>query len=571
MLDSNDILVRALLEEGVIDEAQAQRAQRHAAENALTVPDAIVALAMARSRDLAIARASICECPYVDIDAYHIDIRNASRLPRSLAEKIGAFPLFTMGDVATVGMLDPLNLRAVDQIRQALKIDVVVVLCDADPLRALIARAYSMAAAAGDAGAHGEPQTPTSTESALVTGEEPIVAAVNQIMAGAIDDGASDIHINPDEHTLRLRYRVDGVLQERQGPPLSAHAGLVQRIKVMSHLDLTQTRRPQDGKFRFERRGQTIDVRVSIIPTVCGENVVLRLLRQSAAIKGFAELGFAPSESAPLEAALDHPHGLILVTGPTGSGKTTTLYTAIARLNTPGRNIVTIEDPVEIRMPIVRQVQVNAEIGMTFAGALRSVLRHDPDVVLVGEIRDQETAQIAVQASLTGHMVLSTLHTNDAVGAMARLRDFGVPPFAINSSVLAIVAQRLVRKVCDACAKPDHPEERALERFGVHDASGGNWRRGAGCARCAGAGYKGRIGIYEVLHVTQRVQSVIERSASPLDIREAALAEGMRPMWRDGVEKAMLGLTTLEEVAKAAASNADETGANPAPVMRAAA
>ncbi|MBL0921896.1 MAG: type II/IV secretion system protein [Phycisphaerales bacterium] len=571
MLDSNDILVRALLEEGVVDEAQAQTAQRHASENGMSVPEAIVALAMARSRDLAIARAAICECPFVDVDAYTIDIRNAERLPRSLAEKVGAFPLFTLGDVATVGMLDPLNLRALDQIRQALKTDVDVVLCDADPLRSLIARAYSISGASGSgAGAAGAAPAAT-TEDALVTGEEPIVAAVNQIIAGAIDDGASDVHINPDEHALRLRYRVDGVLQERQGPPLSAHAGLVQRIKVMAHLDLTQTRRPQDGKFRFERRGGAVDVRVSIIPTVCGENVVLRLLRQSAAIAGFAELGLAPSDAKRLESALGHPHGLILVTGPTGSGKTTTLYTAIARLNTPGRNIITIEDPVEIRMSMIRQVQVNAEIGMTFAGALRSVLRHDPDVVLVGEIRDQETAQIAVQASLTGHLVLSTLHTNDAVGAVARLRDFGVPPFAINASLLAVVAQRLVRRVCDACAAPDAPDPRALERFGVDARSAANWRRGAGCARCAGAGYKGRVGIYEILDVTRPVQSVIERTASPLAIREAALAEGMRPMWRDGVDKAMLGLTTLDEVAKAAASSDAASEPSPAEPMRAAA
>ncbi len=564
MLDSNDILVRALLEEGVIDDAQALRAQRHAAENGQTVPEAIVALSIARSRDLSIARAAICECPFVDVDAYTIDFRNARRLPRSLADKVGAFPLFCLGEVATVGMLDPLNLRAVDQIRQALRTDVDVVLCDADPLRALIARAYGMAGASGGDGARADDDADhATTEQDLVTGEEPIVAAVNQIIAGAIDEGASDVHINPDEHELRLRYRVDGVLQERQGPPLSAHAGLVQRIKVVSHLDLTQTRRPQDGKFRFERNGQTVDVRVSIIPTVCGENVVLRLLRQSAAIKGFAELGVAPPECALLEKALSHPHGLILVTGPTGSGKTTTLYTAIARLNTPGRNIITIEDPVEIRMPMVRQVQVNAEIGMTFAGALRSVLRHDPDVALVGEIRDQETAQIAVQASLTGHLVLSTLHTNDAVGAVARLRDFSIPPFAINSALLAVVAQRLVRKNCETCAEPDSPDPALLDRFGVENAAGAMWRRGRGCSRCAGAGFKGRVGVYEALSVTPTIQSVIERSASPLELLEAALAEGMRPMWRDGVEKAMLGLTTLEEVAKASAASAAATGAAP--------
>ena len=284
---------------------------------------------------------------------------------------------------------------------------------------------------------------------------QPVVAAVNQLLADAIELEASDVHINPDEEVLRLRYRVDGLLQEQQGLPLSMHAGIVQRLKVMAHLDLTQTRRPQDGKFRFNHKGDPIDIRMSSIPTVCGENVVLRLLMSGTVVLDFHELGMPAQMATDLEELINRPYGMLLVTGPTGCGKTTSLYTVLNKLNDPSRNIMTIEDPVEIRLPYLRQIQVHSEIGLTFASALRSIVRQDPDVVLVGEIRDNETASIALQAALTGHMVLATLHTNDAPGAVARLRDYHLPPFVINSAVLAVVAQRLVRRVCQHCIVSD--------------------------------------------------------------------------------------------------------------------
>ena len=546
MLDAGEFIIRDLLEQGRITDPDVERATARAESAEGGVLGSLVAMGVVESREIAITRAAICESPFVDLDAYDVDIRLAERLPRSVAERRGAFPLFVIDDVATVAMVDPLDLRGVDAVRQALKIQVHTVLCDEDPLRALIARAYSLTMTSDGR----RDEAPAREVADRTTGEEPIVVAVNQIIARAIDEGASDIHINPDEHEMHVRYRVDGVLQTRQGPGLAAHSGIVQRLKVMASLDLTQTRRPQDGKFRIDHPSGPVDVRISVIPTVCGENVVLRLLRQGASLRDFHELGMPTTLIRELADALGRPHGMVLATGPTGSGKTTTLYTALAKLNTPDRNIMTIEDPVEIRLPMIRQTQVNPEVGMTFAGALRSILRQDPDVVLVGEIRDRETAQIAVQASLTGHLVLSTLHTNDAVGAAARLRDFEVPAFAINSALLGVVAQRLVRRVCDTCAGPAEYDNTTLRAFGINREDAHALRVGAGCAKCLGSGYRGRIGVYEFFRLTPEAQDAIETGAPSRALRAAAADAGMRDMLTDGLEKALLGLTTLDELWK---------------------
>jgi general secretion pathway protein E len=329
----------------------------------------------------------------------------------------------------------------------------------------------------------------------------------------------------------------------------------------MAALDVTQTRRPQDGKIKFEFLGQDFDIRFSVLPTVNGENVVMRILRHNSVISSFEELGMSGEMVSGFNEAIRKPHGIILVTGPTGSGKTTTLYTALSQLNTPDRNIMTIEDPVEVRLPMVRQTQANPEIGLSFAAALRSILRQDPDVVLVGEIRDRDTAQIALQASLTGHLVLSTLHTNDAIGAVARLRDFGIPPFAINSALLCVGAQRLVRRVCPHCAKPYTPTGEEILAYGIDPGEAAGFVLGGGCSECMNAGYKGRVGVYEILRVTPSVQRVIENEGTTNDIRDAALISGMRLMWQDGLEKARQGLTSIEELAKVRAGFDDEIDA----------
>ena len=558
MLSNDDFVISALIEEGRLTSQGVEAARRAAVERGTTVCEALVAQGALTTRDVALARAQTYEFPYVDLANYEPNFDNSRLVSRDTADSLLAFPLFVLADVATVAMANPLDLRAVDQLRNLLKTDVEAVLCEPESLRALIDRAYSMI---------GDNAKATGTKAddlSLTTGKEPIVAAVNQILAQGIDLGASDIHLGPDEHELHLRYRVDGTLRASQGPGLAAHSGIMQRLKVMANLDLTQTRRPQDGKFRYLHNGRNVDFRLSIIPTICGENAVLRILHSGAAIKGFAELGFPAEAQKQFESIIEHPHGMILVTGPTGSGKTTTLYTALKKLNSPDLNIVTIEDPVEIRMPLVRQVQVNTEIGMTFAGALRSVLRQDPDVVFVGEIRDEETARISVQAALTGHLVLSSLHTNDAAGAIPRLHDLGCPPFAINAALLCVIAQRLVRRVCPDCTCPDQPSAELIARFGVDDPSA-RFLRGRGCARCSNTGYRGRVGVYELLQITEPLRRVVENKGSIDAIQSQALADGMRLMWHDGVSKALMGLTTLEELSRVVAIQSTERPEDTAP------
>jgi type IV pilus assembly protein PilB len=549
MHNQDVFLEQTLLEEARITAEQLEAARRYGIEHQVDLVDALISTETVSGREVALVKAGICEAPFVNLDDYDACFANTALVPRAVAERYCLFPLFKIDNVLTLAMDDPLNLEAMDQARQFAKCEVDAVLCDRQQLRPLINRAYRLTQV------HAEEED-ASTEAPEAEGadtSQPVVAAVNQILADAADKNASDIHINPDEEELRLRYRVDGVLQEQQAPPLSMHAGIVQRLKVMGHLDLTQTRRPQDGKFRFVHNNAPIDVRMSTLPTVCGENVVIRLLSNSEVVLDFHELGVPAQVMEDLEEMLSRPYGMLLVTGPTGCGKTTTLYTALHKLNEPSRNIMTIEDPVEIRLPYLRQIQVHSEIGLTFASALRSIVRQDPDVILVGEIRDNETATIALQAALTGHMVLATLHTNDAPGAVARLRDYNLPAFVINSAVLGVIAQRLVRRVCQHCRAHDTVDDLIRHRFGLPDDDVKDFVRGRGCPRCGHTGYRGRVGLYELLTFTQPVQTLVEQGGSTKKIRERAIREGMRQMWQDGLEKARMGLTTLHEVAKVAA------------------
>jgi type IV pilus assembly protein PilB len=552
MRDKDHFLEQALLAEQRITPEQLEAVRTYSSEQNVDLVDALVQTRTLSGRDLALVKADVCEAPFVELDDYEACFANTRVLPRPIAERYCLFPLFMIDGVLTIATDDSMNLEAMDQVRRIAKCEVDAVICDRQNLRELIARAYSLTDQARGGEAEAEQQAEAAAEAERLDESQPVVAAVNQMLADAVEEGASDIHINPDDQVLRLRYRIDGVLHGRQGPALAMHSGIVQRLKVMAKLDLTQTRRPQDGKFRITHDNKNIEVRVSTIPTVWGENVVLRLLSSALAIHDFQGLGIPPRMVEDLEALIRRPYGLLLVTGPTGCGKTTSLYTVLNKLNDPSHNIMTIEDPVEIRLPYIRQVQVNHEIGLKFASALRSILRQDPDVVLVGEIRDDETANIALQAALTGHLVLSTLHTNDAAGAVARLRDFGLPSFVINSAMLGIVAQRLVRRVCQHCAVPDRVDDLTRRRFGLEEQVGG-LRRGKGCGRCGQTGYHGRLGLFEMLIFTPTIQSLVERGAPTKQIREAAIAEGMRLMWQDGLEKARLSQTTLDEVAKAAA------------------
>ncbi|RMH14692.1 MAG: type II/IV secretion system protein [Planctomycetota bacterium] len=543
MLDGSEFIVQVLLDQGELSLEDYERAREHAREHSIDVGEAVVGLQLIDSRQLALAKAMVCEYPFVDLGAFEINIRNSELLPKRTAESLGVFPLFVLDGVATVAMNDPMDLQAIDQIRQQLHCDVDPVICDKVQLERLIQRAYSLYRSGDDA------VSEQDSSGAVAVADEPNVVAVNQLIISALEAGASDLHLNPDEQELHVRMRIDGVLQSRDDMPLVAHSGIVQRLKVMAKLDLTQSRRPQDGKFRFTHGGQTVDIRLSLIPTVHGENIVCRLLRPTASISKLSELGMSATVLDRFEQLIRRPHGMLLVTGPTGSGKTTTLYTALNAINTPSRNIMTIEDPVEIRLPMLRQVQVNPEIGLTFAAALRSMLRQDPDVILVGEIRDEETGRIAVQASMTGHLMLSTLHTNDAVGVIARLRDFEIPVYAINSALLGALAQRLVRCVCTDCAEPYTPTEDQLRALAAEPGAG-LFRRGLGCTRCMNTGYRGRMGVHELMCMTSRLRVLIEENAPAVEIEKVAKEEGMVPLVTDGLHKAMMGLTTVEEVEK---------------------
>jgi general secretion pathway protein E len=384
-----------------------------------------------------------------------------------------------------------------------------------------------------------------------LAGEAPVIRLVNQLIQNAAGAGASDIHIEPFEDQLKVRYRVDGLLREVEAPPTQSTAAVISRVKIMANMNIAERRLAQDGRFKQRVRGKEFDFRVSTVPTMYGESVVLRLLKRDEVELDFEPLGFSPEQADSMRDILAQPHGILLVTGPTGSGKSTTLYAALRHLNKPERMIITVEDPVEYNIRGVNQMQVKPQIGLTFANALRSIVRQDPDVIMIGEMRDSETAQIAVQSALTGHLVLSTLHTNDASGSIMRLLDMGIPDYLLTSAVNAIQAQRLVRKLCPDCREPYQPIDEVmnrwqLQRFG--DPASMTLQRAIGCASCGGTGYTGRSAILEILLVTETIKQLVLEHSDTSKIAAAAIEEGMVPMRDDGLRKVVAGLTTLEEV-----------------------
>ncbi|HEY6101923.1 MAG TPA: GspE/PulE family protein, partial [bacterium] len=380
--------------------------------------------------------------------------------------------------------------------------------------------------------------------------EAPVVRLVNLMINQAIGDGASDIHIEPHKRHVQIRYRVDGILRDIMNAPKAVQAGLISRVKIMANLDIAERRVPQDGRIHLTADSKEFDLRVSTLPTVFGEKAVMRILDQSSTRLGLNKLGFAPVTLDVWQQMVTKPYGMILVCGPTGSGKTTTLYSTLHRINTTDKNILTVEDPVEYQLPRVNQVHVNPKAGVTFASALRSFLRQDPDIIMVGEIRDRETAEIAIQASLTGHLVLSTIHTNDAPSATTRLVDMGIEPFLISSSVIGVLAQRLVRTVCRNCIESYHPPIEALHRLGVAPKEGEDvvFYRGRGCDRCKGSGYRGRMALFELMPMNDTVRDHILRGASAAVIRAQAIQDGMRTLRDDGVLKVLEGVTTVDEL-----------------------
>ncbi len=541
-----------LLEQGALTPEQLQAAQAQAAKTGQPLKRVVVRQGLLSEQDLAglVAMQSGTTC--VDLSNYLIKPEVVQLVPEPLARKHTLIPVFKIGETLTVAVEDPLNFFAIDELRLKTKCDIKTVVAGESSIRQAIDQYYGAAGTIAEvAQAIKEAALPQKDEEAAE--EAPIIRLVNLLIMQAVKERSSDIHIEPGDGTLRTRFRVDGVLREVNGPPPHLHSAIVSRIKVLAKLDIAEKRKPQDGRFRLKMEGKNIDLRVSTVPTQFGEKVVMRLLDSASAILSLEQLGLDEPLRVQVERLIRSPHGILLVTGPTGSGKTTTLYAALSLINDTSRNIITIEDPIEYQLAGVNQVQVNPKADVTFASALRSFLRQDPNVIMVGEIRDRETAEIAVQAALTGHLVFSTLHTNDASSSLTRLVEMGVEPFLIASSVVGVLAQRLVRVICAKCKEPYHPEANIVSEFHLQESA--SLSRGTGCPSCQQSGYKGRIGIYELLPMTEAIKGLVVAKAPAHAIRDAARkaagkSAGMRTLREDGLAKALAGVTTIEEVVR---------------------
>ena len=553
-----------LVENGLVTDRQLTRAMDQASKLGDTIQKVLVSMGFVTEKDITEMVGKQMGVPFVDIDETDIDSDIARLVPEHLAQRYSVIPIAQNDNKLTLAMVDPLNILAIDDIRLITGFDIDPVISTEDSILKAIGRQFgSMGLAEVEetvkdisASEFGDMEVDDATDDEIsldklkeLVDEAPIVRVVNLIISQAINDKSSDIHIEPDAKTVRVRYRVDGVLHEVMQPPKHIQAPMVSRIKIMSNLDIAERRIPQDGKIHLKHDNKEYDLRVSTVPCVHGEKVVMRILDKSSVLLGLNKLGFFPEIQQNIENMVDKPYGMILVTGPTGSGKSTSLYSVLNRLNKVGVNIMTVEDPVEYQIQGINQVQQNFKAGLTFAAALRAFLRQDPDIIMVGEIRDGETAQIAVEAALTGHLVLSTLHTNDSSGAITRLTEMGIEPFLCSSSIICVLAQRLARTICPNCKESYIPPMESVRKFGLaaYTDSEITFYRGRGCDTCKMSGYKGRTGIHELLVVSDRLRSLMLQRASTAEIRQCAIEEGMKTMPDDGLRKVLEGVTTIEE------------------------
>src|SRR2546425_840025 len=518
------------------------------------VGEALVELGAVKSEDVLRALAEQQNLAYLSRDELPSPLPVVKTLSAKYLRQYTVCPVSIENGLLTVAIADPLNAVVLDDLRQFTGLAVKLVVSSAEAITEAIDGTHAGGAPPlqrigegieGESAGAGEEDVNHLRDMAF---EAPVVRLVNLLIENAIAAQASDIHIEPFEDTLRIRYRLDGILFDQEAPPRRLQAAVTSRIKLMAEMNIAERRLPQDGRIRVTLRGRRVDIRVSTIPTVHGESIVMRLLDRSSVFLPMEKLGFAPGTLRRFEALIKRPHGILLVTGPTGSGKTTTLYGALDKINTPDRKIITVEDPVEYQLKGVNQIPVKPKIGLTFATGLRHIVRQDPDVILIGEIRDLETAEIAIQAALTGHLVFSTLHTNDAPGAITRLQDMGVEPYLVASVLEGVLAQRLVRRICTACRTPAPPTASDIEALGVVAPPGVQLYRGRGCDQCRGTGYRGRTGIYELFPITEDVRSLILRRASSREIRHLAIEAGMPTLRLDGWAKACEGVTTIEEI-----------------------
>ncbi|MHB1137174.1 MAG: GspE/PulE family protein [Coriobacteriia bacterium] len=491
--------------------------------------------------------------PYINFAEKRPDANAIALVPRDLASRYTLMPIEIANDHLVVAMADPQNVLALDDLRIITGYEIQPAISTKDDIVAAVEEYYKVATTVtdDDLGGRDDLKEVLLEDMTEITDDAPVVKLVNFIINKAVADRSSDIHIEPQEKDLRVRYRVDGVLHEMMRSPKSTQQAMISRFKIMADMDIAENRKPQDGHTALTINGHAMDFRVSTLPTVYGERVVLRILRKDNILLRLEDLGFLPESLERFESSFRKPYGAILVTGPTGSGKSTSLYAAINVLNDPGRHILTAEDPVEYRLAGVNQVQMNSKAGLTFARALRSFLRCSPDIILVGEIRDQETAKIAIESALTGHLVLSTLHTNDAAGAITRLTEMGVEPFLVASSVDCVLAQRLARRLCPDCKEEYVPPRQALLDAGYkEDTLPDKLWRPVGCKKCGGTGYRGRLGVHEVMLVSEEIGDLCVKEATAEVIREVAIEQGMLTLKMDGLEKVRQGRTSLEEIAR---------------------
>ncbi|HVR34345.1 MAG TPA: ATPase, T2SS/T4P/T4SS family [Methylomirabilota bacterium] len=557
----------ALVEDGLLTTNQVEELLEQQRKEGTRLLKLVIEKAYVSEQDMVVSMGRVLNTPPINLARVGLDPDVVELLPREVAQSHKVVPISRLGGKLFLAMADPLNVLAIDDVKRITKMEVSPMIAAE---RAIIDRLNNLDSSSGgtmediiqDAARQEEDDsenieiTRETTEQvnldqlAASSEEAPVIKLANLILVQAIKDRASDIHIEPFEKMVRLRYRIDGVLVDMTPPPKNLQVALASRLKIMSSLDIAERRLPQDGRMRVRLGGRDIDLRVSFLPTVHGEKCVLRVLDKSNLSASMDKLGLDEETFVRFKAAVDAPHGLLLVTGPTGSGKTTTLYSALNELNNPDYNIVTVEDPVEFQIAGINQVPVKKEIGLTFANALRSILRQDPDIVMIGEIRDTETAEIAVEAALTGHQVLSTMHCNDAPGAISRLDDMEIAPFLISSSVILACAQRLVRRICPSCKETITYPPKMYKDLGIDPSffEGVPLHKGRGCERCKNSGYAGRLAIIEAMTITDEIRKAIIARQSAAEIGKIAIAQGMRTLRTAALEKARDGVTTLEQV-----------------------
>ncbi|MBN3038659.1 MAG: Flp pilus assembly complex ATPase component TadA [Candidatus Omnitrophica bacterium] len=549
-----------LLENKLISEKDLKKALDIQREKGGQLSKILVDQKMISQKDLAVCLGTQLGIPPINLSKYKIDPEVVKLIPERIARHYMVIPISRIKNVISVAMADPLNIFALDDIKVLTKLEVQTVVTTADEIIQAIDKYYAgktqeMAEIVEKAQETIEMQTVDEgqgitdvAELTKASGEAPLIKLVNVVINEALKSRASDIHLEPFQDRVRVRYRIDGILQEFFTFPVKIKNALITRLKIMSTLDITQKRIPQDGRFKVKVDKKEIDFRVSVLPTAFGGKIVLRALDKANLSIGLDRLGFLPDSLEKFKDAISKPYGMVLLTGPTGCGKSTTLYSILNQLNTTDKNIVTIEDPVEYQVERITQIAVKPEIGLTFASGLRSILRQTPDIIMVGEIRDGETADIAIKASLTGELVLSTLHTNDAASAITRLMDMGVEPFLIASSVIMVAAQRLCRKICPNCKEPQDIPKAVLDEMGIKVPKGAKFYHGKGCSRCNHTGYYGRMGTLEILTLDDNIREMIIKGASSTEIKNYAIAHGMRTLRENGIEKFIRGETTLEEV-----------------------